>query len=285
MGSPLARSRALVVAALIAASFTTVAHAGSSDECIAAHTEGQQLRREGKLLAARDRFLACVADPCPAIIRKDCSAFDDDVEAHVPTVVFALTDAGGKDVHDATVTIDDGAEQKPLDGRDVALDPGSHRFTFTTPSGETASMTVVLREGEKLRRVVAALPPVAKPAVASSRYLPVPTLAYVLGGVGVAALGSFTYFAISGKAKQDDLEAHCAPHCTESAVDTMRTRYLIADISLAVSVVSLGVGTYVFFADPFGERTAQKAADSATFLHWAVSGAPGLATATVSGRF
>ncbi|HEX3596903.1 MAG TPA: hypothetical protein VHU80_17460 [Polyangiaceae bacterium] len=275
----------LLAAAVVCA--TSAARAATPDECIASHAEGQRLRREGRLLAAHDQFSACLADTCPAIIRKDCSAFDDEVRAQTPSVVFALSDANGKDVRDASVTVDDAVTSTALDGRDVALDPGSHRFTFTTASGRTTTVTsVVLREGEKLRRVVASLPPDEAPATSSS-YLPVPTLAYVFGGVGVAGLGSFTYFAISGKAKQDDLEHGCAPRCSQTQVDAMRTRYLIGDISLAVGVVALGVGTYFFFADPFGERKAhdRRERQSGVSLRWAVAGAPGLAVASVTGDF
>jgi hypothetical protein len=67
----------------------------------------------------------------------------------------------------------------------------------------------------------------------------------------------------------------------------MRTRYLIGDISLAVGVVALGVGTYFFFADPFGERKAhdRRERQSGVSLRWAVAGAPGLAVASVTGDF
>jgi hypothetical protein len=263
---------------------TSYARAATPDECIAAHTEGQRLGREGRLLAAHVQFLACGADTCPAIIRKDCVAFDVEVETALPSVVLALVDAQGREVRDAGVTIDDGATALSLDGRDVALDPGSHRVRFTTRSGRWTTLTVVLGEGEKLRRVVGTLPPLEPPP--SSSFLPVPTLAYVFGGVGVAALGSFTYFAISGRAKQTDLESHCAPHCSQGEVDTMRTRYLIADVSLAVSLVSLGAGAYFFFADPFGERSAGRAAEKRTgSLGFDVSGGPGLAAASLSGQF
>jgi hypothetical protein len=40
----------------------------------------------------------------------------------------------------------------------------------------------------------------------------------------------------------------CKPYCKQSQADKMRLRYLIADISLGVSVVSLGVGGYLFFS-------------------------------------
>jgi hypothetical protein len=79
---------------------------------------------------------------------------------------------------------------------------------------------------------------------------PIPVVAYVLGGVSVAALGSFAYFAIKGKIEQTDLESRCAPRCRQDEADSMRTKYLVADVSLGVAVLSLGVATVVVLTRP-----------------------------------
>jgi hypothetical protein len=73
-----------------------------------------------------------------------------------------------------------------------------------------------------------------------------PYLAYGLGLAGVAALGSFTYFGISGKQKERDLEG-CAPNCSTADYRAMRRDYIVADSSLAASVLLLGVSAYFFF--------------------------------------
>jgi hypothetical protein len=119
-------------------------------------------------------------------------------------------------------------------------------MSFTLPTGDTRSLQVVLREWDKGRRIVAELP--APPPTTSSKptYSPSPAV-YVLGGLGVAGLVSFAYFGLSGRAIQNDLE-QCAPHCLKADVDRMRSRYLVADVSLLVAVASLGVGTYLFLS-------------------------------------
>src|ERR1700753_2231667 len=104
-----------VVLAFSAGLHADVAHAANATECIAAHAEGQRLRREGKLLTADERFLFCSGESCPALIRKDCSAFRDEVEAELPTVVGVLSDDGGGDVRGATVSVDGGVRSL-LDG-------------------------------------------------------------------------------------------------------------------------------------------------------------------------
>src|SRR5262249_40486702 len=74
---------------------------------------------------------------------------------------------------------------------------------------------------------------------------------YALGGVGVAALGVFSGFAISGLSARGDLdEKNCRPNCPEADLDVVRGRFLVADISLGVSVVALGAATLVYLMRP-----------------------------------
>ena len=81
------------------------------------------------------------------------------------------------------------------------------------------------------------------PAPARSR---VPS--YVLAGVAAVGAGSFAFFALSGKSKEDDLA--CSPGCPDDRLDPITRDYLIADISLGVSVVALAGSLYFW---PWGE--------------------------------
>jgi hypothetical protein len=49
---------------------------------------------------------------------------------------------------------------------------------------------------------------------------------------------------------RSDLEDGCAPNCSESSVDDLRQRALLADISWGVSVVSLAGATAFFLLRP-----------------------------------
>jgi hypothetical protein len=64
--------------------------------------------------------------------------------------------------------------------------------------------------------------------------------------LGAAALGSFAFFALTGKSDENDLRDSCSPNCPESDVDSVRTKYLVADISLGVGIASLGAATWLF---------------------------------------
>jgi hypothetical protein len=139
-----------------------------------------------------------------------------------------------------------------LTGLATTLDPGSHSISYRWPDGFERQQTIVVAQGEKNRRFelrrepkqVAVTTPVAAPPPPPKK---APVAAYVLGGVGVAALGSFAAFAITGKSAERDMDG-CKPFCSQAQADKMRLRYLLADISLGVGVVSLGVGGYLFFS-------------------------------------
>jgi hypothetical protein len=83
---------------------------------------------------------------------------------------------------------------------------------------------------------------------AAHRPIPVPT--YVAAGVGVAAIGSFAYFGLTGRAEYFNLKASCGPDCTQAEVAPTHTKLVVADVSLGVSLVALGVAAYTFFTRP-----------------------------------
>ncbi|HMJ10005.1 MAG TPA: hypothetical protein VK524_01305 [Polyangiaceae bacterium] len=217
--------------------------------CIAAHADGQVLRTQKRLLGARQQFLACAIDSCPDLVRKDCTQFLADVSASMPTLVLAAVDNGERDLTRVSVELDGHPLTSVLDGSALALDPGEHRVTFRAPDGRVREYRIVARENEKGRRLVAHFES-ANAKSGTARPLSVPPLAYALGGVGVLALGSFTYFGLRGRSTEE-----CAPSCSRSEVDSMRTQYLAADISLAVGAAALGAATYVFFSQRAQQRT------------------------------
>ena len=226
-------------------------------ECIAAHTEGQVERDAGKLLSAEQRFLACGAEVCPAMIRKECDALGQRVKEATPSIVLVIQDSKGRDVPGARVTIDGARSIEQLDGRPIELDPGEHRFEFVLPDSRRQTTSITLPEAQKYRRVVATFAASEPPARARASS-PTP-LAYVLGGVGLVALGSGVGFALDGRHKQTVLE-RCAPHCARPDVNAMRKSYLIADTSFGISLLSLGTSAYFFL-----RRTTEPAESAATF--------------------
>jgi hypothetical protein len=143
----------LACTALSLASSAAAAQPPTKQECAAANETAQDLRRAGKLREARKRLALCTAAGCPGPIREDCAQRLKEVEGALPTVIFEATNAAGHDLSAVRVTVDGEALLEKLDGTPVVLDPGEHRLVFEAEGLGTAQDTVVLREGERGRRV------------------------------------------------------------------------------------------------------------------------------------
>jgi hypothetical protein len=283
---PLPFARAVAAAGAFAVLLAPpVAHADDTDTCLAASDSGQKDRDTGHLLEARKQLLTCSRDVCPKLVRSDCEKWASDVQERLPTVVFGARDARGADLVDVGVDVDGVTMTTKLDGRALPVDPGEHRLRFTHEGSAPVEQTVVLREREKGRSIVVeftAQPeatPERPPAPTGGKRAPV--LAYVLGGFGALSLGSFAYFGFTGQSDASTLRSSCAPHCSDSSVSNVRTKLLVADISLGVGVVSLGVAGYLLlFPGNHDDAPAQSARISLD-----VTPVPGGQVAVVGGRF
>src|SRR5262249_46639602 len=116
---------------------------------------------------------------------------------------------------------------------------------------------VLVREGEKLRPLDLTLRAVGEATTAPTppvrRKMGWPPI--VLGATVVAALGSFAFFSLTGKAKYDDLVAsRCEPKGSPSDVSAIRTRFLIADVSLVVAALAAVGSLSTFFLGTASER-------------------------------
>jgi hypothetical protein len=79
--------------------------------------------------------------------------------------------------------------------------------------------------------------------------------------------------------EEGKLERTCAPKCSEEALQSVETKYLIADISLGVGITSLLVGGYMLLThDP-------EPAKAARAFPVRFQGAPGGGMASVRGSF
>jgi hypothetical protein len=82
----------------------------------------------------------------------------------------------------------------------------------------------------------------------------------VLYGVGAVGIGGFAFFALSGNKEKNDLDCAETKTCSDDDLDPVKKKYLYADISLAVGVVSLGVATYLLLSSPKKEAPPPEAA-------------------------
>jgi hypothetical protein len=147
--------RSLNIAAV--AAVLSVAASASAEpsprECIAAADRGQSLQRQHKLIYAREALRTCAATTCPSEVQRACIQWLDSADKAQPTLAFSVTTAGGDDIPDVRVTVDDQPFVSKIMGAAVEIDPGEHTFHFVAPGYEPLTRKVVIVEGEKTRRV------------------------------------------------------------------------------------------------------------------------------------
>lgn len=147
-------ARRAALAAMIVCAATPALADISKDQCIDAHSKGQDARTQGKLTLARKLFLTCAANACPSLVQGDCARFADDLGKVQPSLTFAARDASGADLPDTTVYVDDALVATRLDGSPYEIDPGKHEVRFQRGRDEQ-TLTIVVNTGEKGRAVVA----------------------------------------------------------------------------------------------------------------------------------
>lgn len=214
------------------------------EACIASHEEAQVMRLRGRYTAARESLLRCTQMQCPALIAKDCIALLAEVDASLPSVVFAVSDVAGADLVDVKVSGNGKLLSERLEGRAVTLDPGVYTLRFEAPGYAPAEQAVTVLEGQKQRLIRAQLtpaegeqaapsadtPPATQEGRAAARHSRLAITSYVLGGSAVAVLGAGIGVAVVGWQQKQACEEGCTEHERENG----KKLYRWADAAFAV---------------------------------------------------
>jgi hypothetical protein len=245
----------------------------AKQRCIDANVRSQDLRRDGKLSAARDALRACAVPACPAMVRNDCTKRLDELEKAQPSVIFEVRDGAGNDLVSVNVTVDGQPFAGRLGGAPVPVDPGEHTFVFEVPGQPRFEKKLVLREGEqgRLERVTIGTAP--EPAKPPPTEAPSPgpatrpiegsssglgfqkVLAIGAGVVGVAGLGVGSAFGLVALSKRDDAEKICpgnlCPDTTGSSKwSDAKTAGNVATVAFVVGGVSAAAGVVLWLTAP-----------------------------------
>lgn len=234
--------------------------APSNAQCARAYEAAQEQRKSGQLSAARDNLRVCLRDECPDFIHTDCLTWHGEVQAELPTLVLSAT-SGGRDLQDVTVSTKDKLLALRLEGQVIELDPGEYDLSFSASGMRPKLLRFVVARGERNRlvrvelvplRATAAPEPTDTPRSPTTTPLPPPpgrsfTAPAVLTGVGLAGLGGFVALGAWGRSSESQLAERCAPRCESEQVADARSKYVLADVSLGVGVVSLALAAYTFF--------------------------------------
>jgi hypothetical protein len=245
--------------------------------CTQAYESAQEEKATGRLKAAIEHLKSCIDPSCAPFIREDCVRWMDQTESALPTVVFSVRE-DGKDVTNVKILCDEVPLTGMLDGKAIPVDPGPHDFVFNVPGLAPMARQVLVREGERNRiiNVEFSRPSVGPPSPLSSAQTTIPAepsprlgvrvLPYGLAGVGALGVAGFAVFALLGNSQQGELERTCSPYCQSSQVDSVKTKYLLADTCLGVGLVSLGVATYIFVKNHLENATDRPRATSISFI-------------------
>jgi hypothetical protein len=231
--------------------------------CVHDAEEGQRLRAQGKLREARDAFTACASEHCPALVRSDCSGWLSEVEVALPTVVVRASAAEDqtRELYDVEVQVDGVPLTRKLDGRELPVNPGEHRFRFAAPDRVVAEDMLVVRSGEKHRLLAVVLTSAhpAAPLVVQHPASPathVGVLAKVLLVGGGAALVTAGALGTSAWLDERSLRRRCAPGCSKVEVDRVSLRLKMADVSLVIGAVALAGAAVAIWHRPEGPVVA-----------------------------
>ncbi len=245
------------------------AEAGAKKECAAAYVDAQKLKRDGGLKEAREKLILCARDECMSAVKKDCLSWLDEVNAALPSIVVVAKDASGKETLDVKVSVDEQVVAEKLDTSGIELDPGTRKLRFEMEGETPVEREIILRAGQKNKVIeiqfgAGAGEGVTDDAVddgggvafdskeASKKK--VPTVTYVLAGVGAVALAGTAFFWLGAEGEKSDLEdSGCSPNCSQDDVDSISQKRLFGDIALGVGVVSLGAAAYFWLA-PEGKK-------------------------------
>jgi hypothetical protein len=218
----------------------------------------ESLRTSGQYRAARTLLLECVNAQCGGDVRRRCATVLQKLDAVTPSIVVRAQLADGNDVTDVAVRMEEQQLASSLNGLAIPVDPGEHTLVFERAGLPPVSQTVTLREGEKFRPIDVQLEPSVlrsgeQPSAAKGSWLDGQRWAIggTLIGVGVVSLGAFTALGLKARSDEKELkDANCKPYCSDAAVESIRTRYVLSNVALGVGVLALGSATWVLVSGP-----------------------------------
>jgi hypothetical protein len=240
--------------------------ARAKEECALAYDTTQVLRRQGKLISARQHAAACSVPACSVYVTRDCTQWYAEIDAILPTVVLAAKDATGADATAVRVTVDGQVFAEQLDGKGAPIDPGEHVVRFEMAGAAPIEQRVLIREGEKNRALSASFPPRTvdplrqpPPAKLDDRRRTSPgsprrTLGFIGIGAGAAGLVVGTVAGGLVIAQYRTLapgcpEGHCPPS-ERASVDRYNLTANVANAALAIGGALALIGIVLVVTAP-----------------------------------
>ena len=270
--------RPRVFAGAVSLTMALLAQSAHADDagtrCAAAFEKAQTDRASGKYTSAITEAATCSQLECNAAVTRECVKLHETLREEIPTLVFSARREGGGEIVAVKVSVDGQPLLESIDGKPISLDPGLHNFRFETEGFPPIETAHTARVGDKNRliEVVFSRPgdkkadkkPDVKPKQGPRR---VPVASWVLGGIGVAAIGAGVYMRVSGISDYNELNRTCSPGarnnpnlgCDEDDVDAIRTKFQLSWVPIGVGASAI-VGAAVIYLMQPGESSGASAA-------------------------
>jgi hypothetical protein len=126
--------------------------------------------------------------------------------------------------------------------------------------------TLTIAQGEKFRAIdvvigsepTLALPPASAAAVEHGGSTDRLVASGTLIGVGLVGVGTFVWLGLRARSGEEALQ-RCEPACSEGRTDSVRKRYLLANVAMGVGVAALGAATYLLLTGSSSDDVAEPA--------------------------
>lgn len=224
------------------------------EACVAAFDRGQRAQSDRSLRRAQSELIVCAQESCPTVLRADCAGVLAEVRTALPTLVFAADDGNGHELTDVKVFVGSELVAPALDGRAVAVDPGTFELRFERPGQAPVLTTRTIREGEKSRVIRVSLPIGSEhdgDHGGSARSPRRDTLGWLLPGslaaAGVAGLGVALYTRLDFDGRVDELRGSCAPDCTQEQRSDLSGTLVTSNVALGIGLGALALAAVSWF--------------------------------------
>lgn len=251
--SPFACASALLAVSLLTGNARATPN---TDQCIDADTQGQDLRRDGKLLSARAALQICIDAACPRLVREDCTQRLNELKNAVPSLIFSAKDGTGRALTAVAVTIDGKPLADHLDGSPIDVDPGEHTFGFQAAGLAPATLKLLIREGDRaLSHGISMRDSASSSDGNAPATSPVSTqrvLAWTALGIGATGVVVGSVFGLKSKSKHDDAKA-CGTTCPDEPSYRANEDAIkfgnISTVSFVVGAVGLAGGVALWLTE------------------------------------
>ncbi|NUP06004.1 MAG: hypothetical protein HOW73_08095 [Polyangiaceae bacterium] len=168
--------------------FSSAALADTQQECGDSYLKTQDLQDAGKLEEAIEQAQIC-SQACPKLTSRaakemtsDCAKWQTDLESRTSSIIVEVVDAAGKPVTEGSISLDGEPWLEKLDSAAHGLSKGPHTLKINVKDADPHTEGIVVKEGEKDRKIKITLPG-AEPPPAEYSIAP-----WIIGGAGVAVL-------------------------------------------------------------------------------------------------